>query len=369
MIKIFLVSICAALGLVAAASAQIYIGQTSGFTGQVAGQVKEVTFGATLYLEKISAEGGINGQKIELINMDDKFDPKLAVENTRKLITEKKVIAMFLNRGTPTVVAILPLLEEFKVPLIAPSTGAIVLHQPVQPWVFNVRAPYWREAEKAVLLLSSLSMTKIGLIHVNNAFGDDLLVGALSGFKKTQLQPLFDERYEFENSDFTQIVKKTVATDPQAILVLGNTTAITKLMPMIRAAGSKAQIVSTSNNASSSLIKTLGPYARGTVITQVFPSERALAVPMVKELSDLAAKKGTPEISPAMLEGYAGAKVLVEGLRRAGKKVTSESLTRALNGMSNVDIGGLKVSYSPTSHTGIEFVDLSIISHDGKFTR
>jgi branched-chain amino acid transport system substrate-binding protein len=369
MIKRILVGLCIAFGFAVAASAQIRIGQTAGFTGIVAGSVKEITSGATLYLDKINAEGGINGQKIELISMDDKFDNKLAIDNTRKLITEKKVIALFLNRGTATVVAVLPLLEEFKVPLIAPSTGAMVLHQPLQRWVYNVRTPYWREAEKAVELLVSVGMHRIALLHVNDSFGDDGAAGALSGFTKTHLQPIFNETFEVAQPDFTQIVKQTVATDPQSIIVVGSTPAISKLMPMIRAAGSRAQIVSMSNNATSGFIKALGTEARGTIVTQVFPGERALSVPMVKELTDLATKAGIPEVSPAMLEGYAAAKVLVEGLRHAGRVPSSESLARALNSMNNYDLGGIKISFSSSNHTGLEFTDLSIVGADGKFRR
>jgi branched-chain amino acid transport system substrate-binding protein len=70
-----------------------------------------------------------------------------------------------------------------------------------------------------------------------------------------------------------------------------------------------------------------------------------------------------------MLEGFAAAKVLVEGLRRAGRNPTSDRLTMALNSMSRYDLGGLVVSYSVTDHTGLDFADLSIIGRDGKFRR
>ena len=137
-----------ALAVSAASHAQILIGQTAGFSGQVAAGVKETTDGALLYIDAINAKGGVNGQKIELISLDDKFDPKLAAENARTLIEDKNVLALFLNRGTPHTEAILPLLDKHGVVLVAPSTGAMVLHQPVRKYIFNVRATYQREAEK-----------------------------------------------------------------------------------------------------------------------------------------------------------------------------------------------------------------------------
>ena len=69
------------------------------------------------------------------------------------------------------------------------------------------------------------------------------------------------------------------------------------------------------------------------------------------------------------LEGYAAAKVLVEGLRRAGPNPTRAKLQAALEGMKNFDIGGLEVSYGPDDRTGLDFADLSIIGQDGKFKR
>src|SRR5207249_7482298 len=121
------------------------------------------TVGAKLYIDHVNSLGGINGQRIDLISLDDKFDPKLAADNARKLITERNVVALFMNRGTPDTEAIRPLLDEYKVPLVAPSTGAMVLHKPVNPWIFNVRAPYQREASKAVAHLATIGVTKIAV--------------------------------------------------------------------------------------------------------------------------------------------------------------------------------------------------------------
>ena len=172
------------LGLAGSAAAQIVIGQTSGFTGSVATGVKENTDGAKLYFDAVNERGGVNGQRVELVSLDDKFDPKLAVENARKLITEKKAIALFLNRGTPNSEAIMPLLKEYKVPLIAPSTGAMSLHKPVHPYVFNVRATYQRESEKAVQHLTTIGITRIGILQTDDSFGGDAVQGALKGLEK-----------------------------------------------------------------------------------------------------------------------------------------------------------------------------------------
>ena len=110
-----LVAACA-LACTLAAQGQILIGQTAGYTGSVAAGVKETADGAKLYLNAINAKGGVNGQKIELLSLDDKFDPKLAADNAKILIEDKNVVAMFLTRGTPHTEAILGLLDKHGVP-------------------------------------------------------------------------------------------------------------------------------------------------------------------------------------------------------------------------------------------------------------
>ncbi len=349
--------------------AQLLIGQSTGITGPAAAGSKENMDGAQVYFKHINATGGINGQRIELITLDDKNQVELAAENARKLIAEHNVLALFMTRGTPQTQAALPLLAQYKVPLVAPATGAMVLHNPVNPWVFNVRASYQREAEKAVTHLTTIGLTRIGVIHVDDSFGADVYEGAKKGFEKAQLKPIFLEKFNRTKPDFTPIAGLPAKKDAQAIFLIGSGASVAEATKLIRATGSRAQVVTVSNNASNGFIKLMGEHAWGTIVSQVFPFERSISTPMVKEAMELAAAQGFKEVTPAMLEGYAGAKVLVAGLRRAGAKPNRLSLQQALNGMRKVDIGGLEVSYSETDHSGLDFADLSIIGQNGKFLR
>jgi branched-chain amino acid transport system substrate-binding protein len=354
--------------LVAPAFGQIKIGQTSSFTGPVASGVKEGTDGAKLYIDSINAKGGVNGQQIQLISLDDKFDAKLAVENAKKLI-DQGVVALFFNRGTPQSQAIMPLLSTNRVPLIGPSTGAMLLHNPVHPWVFNVRATYQKEAERAVRHLSLVGVDRIAVLQANDAFGDDGATGALTGFAAVGKKPVVHLKYDRSKPDFAPLVPQIVKADAQAVVFVGSGSHVADGVALLRTAGSRAQIVTLSNNAASGFIKSLKENARGMVVSQVFPYERSMAAPIVKELHDLLGGKGASEVTPAMLEGFAAAKVLVEALKRAGHEPTRERIKTALETFKRVDIGGLEISYSPTDHTGLEYSDLSIIGPDGKFQR
>jgi branched-chain amino acid transport system substrate-binding protein len=349
--------------------AQLRIGNPSGITGSVAAGVKENIDGAKLYLDAVNARGGVNGQKIELLSVDDKFDPKVTVEVSRKLITEQKVLALFLNRGTPHSQALLPLLAEYKVPLVGPSTGAMVLHEPVNPWVFNVRATYQREAAKAIEHLATIGLKRIALLETDDSFGADSAAGALKGFAAVKQTPVLQEKFPRDKPDFTELAGRIVSSNAQAVMIIGSAGNVANGMKAIRAAGSRAQLVTLSNNASEGFIKLLGEHARGVIVTQVFPNERSVAYALIKEAQDLAKAKGLSGVSPAMMEGFAAAKVLTEGLKRAGPNPTPVALRDALEGLRNYDIGGLQISFGPTDRTGLDFADLSIVDAAGKFMR
>eukprot|EP01031_Cornospumella_fuschlensis_P017378 gene17378-21251_t len=127
-------------------------------------------------------------------------------------------------------------------------------------------------------------------------------------------------------------------------------------------------MVTLSNNASAGFIKDLGDVGNGVIVSQVFPYERSIAKPIIKEALE-AAKKAGADLTPSMVEGYVSAKVLVEGLKRAGPKPTRDSLRKALEGMGRFDLGGIEVGYSATDHSGLDYVDLAIIDQSGKFRR
>lgn len=351
------------------AQAQVLIGQTVGVTGSAAATVAESMQGAALYIDSVNAKGGVGGQKVEVITLDDKFDPKLTLENTRTLIEQRGVIGMFMTRGTPHTQGIVPVLEQHGVSLVGPSTGAVVLHEPVSKYVFNVRATYQREVEKAITHLNTLGIKRIGVVHVDDTFGADGLAGALIGFKANNIEALFIEKFDRAKPDYAAIAPRVSQKQPQAVIFIGTGAAVVDGIKALRTAGVSGQIVTLSNNASGGFVKALGDSARGVVVTQVFPSERSLNYAVIKEAMDLAKAKNVGDLTPAMVEGFVAAKVLVEGIKRAGAKPDRVRLHAALEGIKKFDVGGLEVSYSPTDHTGLDFSDLSIIGSDGRFRR
>jgi branched-chain amino acid transport system substrate-binding protein len=359
------------------AGAQIRIGQTSGFTGPVAASVADINVGAKLYLDHVNSEGGIGGQPIELVSLDDKNQPALTVENATKLVADPKVVALFLNRGTPHTQALMPLLEEAHIVLLAPSSGAMALHSPVNPWIFNVRATYQAETERLTRHLGMTRLDKVALCYVDDSFGKDALQGALKVFKEGHTTPSVSEAIDKAKPDYTACVNKIIASKQLGAVFIGTSVSVATGVKALRAAGSNITVATLSNNAAAGFVKELGPQATGVVVSQVFPSERSLATPMIVEAGKLATAKNIAQLTPAMIEGFAAAKVLVIALKKAAADtkgtITRASVKKALESFNKVDIGGglggVSLSYSPTDHSGLEYVDLSYIGADGTFRR
>lgn len=373
--RVTLVAFAAMLGISVGCFAQgvtnneIVIGQTSSFSGAIAGEVKEQTEGARLYFDWVNSNGGVNGRRIRLESMDDAFDPKRAAQNARALI-DKGVFALFLTRGTPQNEAILPVLQETGTPLVAPSTGAIVLHQPVNPLVFNVRTRYQTEAETAIGQLVSQGITRIAIVHVNDSFGKDGLAGYLLGLKAAKLEPVGVFSYDRAKGDTDAAAEKVIALNPQAIVTAGHSKPLSNLVRRVRDAGlAGVSIVTLSNLSSQSFLKDLGEYKHGVIVMQVFPNPQMQLTRISSEMHRLAEGKPGFVTSHMALEGFAAAKVLVEGLRRAGRSPTRASFMAGLESLHEYDLGGLRLSYGPTGRSGLNYVEASIVNRKGTFTQ
>lgn len=346
----------------------IVIGQTIGLTGIIAGPVKEMNEGVNAYISTINQQGGVHGRKIEIKVIDDKFDPKIAAANAETLIKQERVFALFQNRGTPHTEAIVPLLEANKIPLVAPSTGAAVFHTPVNRWIFNVRAKYQDEVIRGVEHFATIGIDQIGLLHVDDSFGRDGLEGFEKAMSKRKLKPVVVTKFARVNPDYDATAAEIIKANPNALIIVSSAKNTIEVIKAIRKKGSSIQIMTLSNNSSQSFVKELGSAGVGVVVSQITPAPHLVTSKLGQEFK-AAAKNTDATVSYAAMEGFVNAKVLVEGLRRAGRNLTREGFIRAMETMQRTDFGGLMVTFAAEDHSGSEFVELTMIGKDGKFLR
>jgi ABC-type branched-subunit amino acid transport system substrate-binding protein len=366
-------ALLAATSLTAAAEdgvtdSSIILGETIGVTGIIAGPVKEMIEGAQAYFASINKQGGVHGRKIEVRVMDDKFDPATAAANAETLIKKEHVFALFQNRGTPHTEAILPILAASRVPLIAPSTGAAIFHTPVNHWVFHIRAKYQDEVAKGVEHFATVGLSSIGLLHVDDSFGRDGLEGFNKAMAARKLTPVITTSFDRVKPDYDATAAQIIKANPSALIIVSSAKNTIDVIKAIRRQGGKMQIMTLSNNSSQAFVKDLGAAGVGVVVSQITPAPDLLSTMLGQEFK-AAAKANTATVSYAAMEGFVNAKVLVEGLRRAGRNLTRESFIHAMESMQRTDFGGLMVTYGPEDHSGSEFVELTMIGRDGRFVR
>lgn len=346
---------------------KILIGQSAGFTGAAAPQIKDLTGGALAYFALVNSQGGIHGRQIVLESMDDAIDPKLTVENTHKLITQKQVFALFLYRGTPNIEAVLPIIEQEKVPLVGPSSGAQSMYAPVKRYLFPIRASYQVDAEKIIEHLTTIGIKKIAVFHEDGPFGKDVLVGLETAAKRRGLVLAAVAAYPRGTTNVDPAVAVIAQADPAGVVVVGAANASAAFIKKIKALGKNPQFMALSNVSSAAFAADLGDAGRGVAVTAATPYPYAPITPIAKEYKQ--ALKDRPGSTPSYLsmEGYVAAKVLVEGLRRAGPAPTREKFVTALETLRHFDLGGMEVNYGPSERTGSNFIEITAIGSDGKF--
>ena len=348
-----------------AGAADITIGQSTPLTGGNADLGKDIRNGALAYFEKINAAGGVNGNKIRLVTLDDKNDTKLSAENTQKLLNENNAVALFGYASSTLSIPAMPMVKESRVPFFAPFTGADTIRKQ-NDFVYTVRVTYADEIDKIINFWGNLGSTRVTVLHYDDAVGKQNFETVAKTLQKFNKQPTSISIQR--NADLPDdIVKRIAASDPQIILVTTLYAPAAQMVKKLRAANLPYLVTSLSFVGASQLAKALGPDAAGISVALTVPTAKSLNVPVVKECVAAWTASGQKEtMTVTAIESCIAAKVLVEGIRKAGKEVTRESLQKSLSAMGRVDVGGHVVEFKPGFHHGGKFVDIAVILANGE---
>ena len=348
---------------------RILLGQAAVFSGPTAQLGIQMRNGIKAYFDYVNERGGIYGRKLELVTEDDHYEASAAQAASRKLIEQRNVFALIGYVGTPTGVEHLKVIEPAKVPLVGMFTGAEALRVPFNRYVFHIRASYYDETEKIVEQVVSTGGRKISVFMQDDGYGEAGRKGTEIALTKRGMKIHSLGKVERNTVKVQEAVKAINASQPDAVVMIGAYAACAEFIKEMRKAGSGATFYNVSFVGSKALADALGPEGSGVAISQVVPFPWGTAVPVVKEYQQLSKKAGLTDYNFSAMEGFITAKVMVEGLRRAGKNLTREGLINGLESMQDVDLGGFYVGYSPKVHTGSKFVDLTIIGRNGNFLR
>jgi branched-chain amino acid transport system substrate-binding protein len=346
----------------------LVLGQSAPFTGPATQLGLQFNLGAQLVLDQVNAAGGVNGRRIELKRLDDGYEPERCVANTRQFVDEG-VFALFGYVGTPTSLAALPLATEARIPLFAPFTGAQALREPFNRYAIHVRASYFDETAAIVRQITSIGGKRVAVFYQNDAYGKTGLEGVQRALQTLSLETVALGTVERNSTDVAQAVKDILASRPEAIVQIGAYKACATFIRLARQQNYSGNFYNVSFVGTQALQDELGSVARGVVVSQVMPFPYAAATPVSGEY--LAALKDKRGVSPnySGMEGFVGAKVFVEALRLAGRAASREVFIDAIGKMRNLNLGGFPLDFGPQKHTGSRFVELTLLTEDGKVRR
>jgi branched-chain amino acid transport system substrate-binding protein len=348
---------------------EVLVGQFAAFSGAAAQLGQRMQAGIEAYFKAINAQGGVNGRQLKLVTRDDGYEPEKAKEAVKALIEQEKVFAFVGSVGTPTGLAAVPILTQAGVPIVGMFTGAQALREPFNKYVFHVRASYFDETERIVQHLTTLGVKKIAVFYQNDAYGKAGLEGVERALAKRQLKAVATATVERNTVEVAKALETLLPAAPEAIVQISAYKSCAAFIKQSRAKGYGGQFFNVSFVGSKALADELGDAGVGVVISQVVPFPYIPSTAVVREYQQRMTEAGEKQIDFSSLEGYLSAKVFVEGVRRAGRNLTRESLITAIESMHDYNMGGFTVTYGPKDHMGSSYTDLTIIGKGGKFVR
>lgn len=354
---------------------EIVVGMSTVLTGPASFLGANFKAGAEAYIHLVNASGGVNGRKIKLITYDDGYEPDKTVANVNKLLKEDKVFCLLGNVGTPTVMAIKPILAGEKVPLFAPFTGAESLRSPVTKYILNYRASYNQEVEAFIHgMVDVLGHQKIAVFYQGDTYGMAVLEAAKTALKKRKLALVATGTYTRNFEDISHGLDKIMAARPDAVVMAGTYSACAKFIinwkqktGAEKNSGKDPIFMNVSFVGPEKLAELLGKHGDNVVVTEVVPPYYTYLggarYPAVGEYM-AAMQKFSPAagFSFVSLEGFLAAKVFVEILRRTGNNPTRESFIQTAESLKDFDIqAGNRISFSSQNHQGSQMVYPTVI--------
>jgi branched-chain amino acid transport system substrate-binding protein len=352
---------------------EILIGSSLALEGHAGYLGTQTLRGALAYINFINEQGGVHGRKIKVVAYDDGYDPQRCVFNTQKLINEDQVFALFNYVGTPTSVKIIPIVEEARIPLLGLFTGAHVLREPFKRYIINVRASYYQETGAMVKhFVEDLDIRKVAVFYQYDEYGFDGLRGTELALNAYDLAPVATGSYIRGTLDVEDGLDRIIASDAQAVIMIGTYDPCAKFIKLARSKGFNPIFHNVSFVGAEELARQLGEEGEGVIVTQVVPPPEAPEVRTLLWGADeynTLLKKYYPDdaISIVGLEGYINARVLVEGLTRAGRDLHRETFIDAIDSIQDYSLGiANTLTFAPDDHQGLERVYFTQI-RNGRF--
>lgn len=351
----------------ARAAGSVRVGQCLPLSGPLQAVVKPMLEGQQAVLQAANAQGGVHGASIEVLTMDDGYQPQRLLEHTQALLDQQDVACLFGYASVPGLLRALPLLDERRVPLVGLYSGADILRDGTHPWLFTTTASLREEVDAMLRNLATLSTRNVAVAIQDNELGRFLLPQVEALAAQHQVNLVARAMVESGGGNAAAAVKTVTAAAPQAMLVLAAGAAVLGFMKALPP-GARVPVYGLSLAGTTALLDQLGPAARGMAFTQIVPYPMRQTTALTRRF---AAAMAAANLAPTYdrMWGFINASVLVEALRRAGPRPTPQALQAAMERMTDLDLGGYRLQYGAQKRHGSSFVEITMVDAGGKYVR
>ncbi len=346
---------------------RILFGQSAAFSGPAAELGRGMRLGIQAAFKEANDAGGVHGRRLELVTVDDGYEPEAAITNTRRLIEDEGVFALVGGVGTPTSRSAVPVADEAGVPYIAPFTGAGFLRS--EPHVINLRASYAQETEEMVERLTrDLGIERIAVVIQNDSFGRAGLAGVRAAFDRRGMEAVAIGVYPRNTTAVKTAIVDIEVGRPEAVIIVGAYQPVASLIAWARHIGLNPVFMTLSFVGSNALAEELGPRGAGVYVTQVvpFPSARNSRVATAYRR---ALRAHTPGAEPGFVsfEGYLAGRLVIEALERSGTAIDRDRFIQTLRDAGSIDLNGFRLVFGDGDNQGSDAVFLTVIDERGRY--
>ena len=353
----------------AGAARVVLLGQSVPLTGSASEIGNAFAAGSRLAVTAFNERNAAGGLQLKLLQLDDGYDAARAAANARTLLTTDKADMLFGFVGTASSEAGANVATQQGSLLFAPFAASDTLRGADHPNVFHVRPGMIDEALKIVRQCATVGQTRVALVGDDDAMGRAGLAAVEQAISELKLTPLVASALVPANGDkLDAALKEVQKQSPQAIVLVSLSGTTANAIRKLRKSGYSGSFMAFSIVGIDPLYATLGKDIGGIVISQVVPSPRPSAIPIVKEY--LAAVDNSDQ-NPSYegLEGFIAAKAAGEAVKRAGRGLNPAGLMRVMSGMTDYDVGGFRINLRPGLRDSVRNIDLISISADGRVLR
>ncbi len=348
---------------------RVRFGQSAALTGPAAALGQGMRLGIRAAFAEVNAGGGIHGRELELVSLDDGYEPEAALENTRALLRDEQVFALIGAVGTPTSRAAAPVATDDGAPYIGAFTGAEFLRDPQQtPTAVNVRASYYQETDAMVeRLRRDLGISRIAVLHQDDSYGNAGLTGVRRALDRRGMELAGRAFYQRNTTAVKSALLQLQRFRPEAVIIIGAYRPVGAFVRWARKIGFDPVMVNISFVGGDALTTDLGADGAGVLITQVVPSPTDDSLALVPQFRRALARVD-PSATPGLvgLEGYLVGRLTARVLEAAGPDLSRPAFFDALATLTQVDVGGFSLGYGPQDTQGSDRVFWTRIAPDGR---